>query len=77
MHQDIFEEFSLFDTKNFQHFKFAFYKILPSNNEALEFLEKDYKSINSHLGGIWTYQFLKKTLNCMWPNQIKCYYARN
>ena len=79
MHQDIFEEFPLLDTKNLNHFKVGFYKILPRNNEALEFLEKGHKSINSHLGGTRTYQFLKNTLNCMWPNmkEIWIEYAKN
>ena len=40
MHQDIFEEFPLLDSKNLKNFKVGFYKILPKNNEALEFLEK-------------------------------------
>ena len=64
MHQDIFGEFPLLNTKNLNHFKVGFYKILQRKNKALEFLEKGHKSINSHFRGTKTYQFLKNTLNC-------------
>ena len=60
MHQNIFEEFPLLDTKSPKHFKVEFYKILLRNNKALKFLDKGHKSINSHLEGTRTYQFLKK-----------------
>ena len=68
MYQDIFEEFPSLDTKNLKHFKVEIYKILPRNNEALKFLEKRNKSINSHLGVTRTYRFLKNIFNCMWSN---------
>ena len=79
MYQDIFEEFPSLDTKNLKHFKVGFYKILPRNNEALKFLEKEHKSINSHLGVTRTYRFLKNIFNCMWSNmkEIWIEYAKN
>ena len=43
IHKNIFKEFPLLDTKNLKHFKVGFYKILPRNNEAMEFLEKGNK----------------------------------
>ena len=79
MHQDIFEEFPFFNTKNLKHFKVRFYKILLRYNEAMKFLEKNYKSINSHLWGTRTYQFLNNSLKCMCSSmkEIWIEYAKN